>query len=75
MSGARHCRKGARIEREIVDRHKALGIQAERQHDIAAVTTDIETGSNRARTVSDCTIFALEEDVAAARGDAFHGFG
>jgi Holliday junction resolvase len=30
MSGARHRRKGDRIEREIVDRHKALGIKAER---------------------------------------------
>lgn len=30
MSGARHRRKGARIEREIVGRHEALGIQAER---------------------------------------------
>ena len=28
--GARHRRKGTRIEREIVDRHKALGIHAER---------------------------------------------
>lgn len=30
MSGARHRRKGDRIEREIVDRHKALGLHAER---------------------------------------------
>jgi Holliday junction resolvase len=30
MSGARHRRKGDRIEREIVDRHKALGTHAER---------------------------------------------
>jgi hypothetical protein len=30
MSGARHRRKGTRIERELVDRHKALGIHAER---------------------------------------------
>ena len=30
MSGARHRRKGDRIEREIVDRHKALGVHAER---------------------------------------------
>jgi hypothetical protein len=28
--GARHRRKGDRIERELVDRHKALGIHAER---------------------------------------------
>jgi hypothetical protein len=28
--GTRHRRKGGRIEREIVDRHKALGIHAER---------------------------------------------
>jgi hypothetical protein len=27
MSGARHRRKGDRIEREIVDRHKALGLE------------------------------------------------
>jgi Holliday junction resolvase len=30
MSGARHRRKGDRIEREIVDRHRALGCHAER---------------------------------------------
>jgi Holliday junction resolvase len=30
MSGARHRRKGDRIEREIVDRHKAIGLHAER---------------------------------------------
>jgi Holliday junction resolvase len=30
MSGARHRRKGDRVEREIVDRHRALGIHAER---------------------------------------------
>jgi Holliday junction resolvase len=30
MSGARHRRKGDRIEREVVDRHKALGVHAER---------------------------------------------
>jgi Holliday junction resolvase len=30
MSGARHRRKGDRLEREIVDRHRALGIHAER---------------------------------------------
>ena len=30
MSGARHRRKGDRIERELVDRHKALGIHSER---------------------------------------------
>jgi hypothetical protein len=30
MSGARHRRKGDRIEREIVDRHRSLGIHSER---------------------------------------------
>jgi hypothetical protein len=30
MSGARHRRKGDRIEREIVDRHRKLGVHAER---------------------------------------------
>jgi Holliday junction resolvase len=30
MSGARHRRKGDRIERELVDRHRAIGIKAER---------------------------------------------
>jgi hypothetical protein len=30
MSGARHRRKGNRIERELVDRHRALGVHAER---------------------------------------------
>jgi Holliday junction resolvase len=30
MSGSRHRRKGDRIEREIVDRHRALGVHAER---------------------------------------------
>jgi Holliday junction resolvase len=30
MSGARHRQKGSRIEREIVERHQALGVGAER---------------------------------------------
>ncbi len=30
MSGARHRRKGDRIERQVVDRHRTLGIHAER---------------------------------------------
>jgi Holliday junction resolvase len=30
MSGARHRRKGDNIEREIVERHRAIGIHAER---------------------------------------------
>jgi Holliday junction resolvase len=30
MSGARHRRKGDRIERQIVDLHRALGVHAER---------------------------------------------
>ena len=30
MSGARHRRKGGRIEREIVEAHRAIGIHAER---------------------------------------------
>ena len=30
MSGARHRRKGDRIERELVQRHRAIGIHAER---------------------------------------------
>jgi Holliday junction resolvase len=30
MSGARHRRKGDRCERELVERHKALGVHAER---------------------------------------------
>jgi Holliday junction resolvase len=30
MSGARHRRKGDRVEREIVEQHRALGIHAER---------------------------------------------
>ena len=30
MSGARHRHKGDRLEREIVDRHKELGVHAER---------------------------------------------
>jgi Holliday junction resolvase len=30
MSGARHRRKGDRVEREIVERHKVIGIFAER---------------------------------------------
>jgi len=30
MSGARHRQKGDRIERELVERHKAIGIHAER---------------------------------------------
>jgi Holliday junction resolvase len=30
VSGSKHRRKGDRIERELVDRHKAIGIHAER---------------------------------------------
>ena len=30
MSGARHRQKGDRIERELVERHEALGVHAER---------------------------------------------
>jgi Holliday junction resolvase len=30
MSGARHRQKGNRIERELVERHKAIGIHSER---------------------------------------------
>jgi Holliday junction resolvase len=30
MSGARHRRKGDRCERELVERHKAIGVHAER---------------------------------------------
>jgi hypothetical protein len=30
MSGAKHRRKGDRIERELVDQHKAIGVHAER---------------------------------------------
>jgi hypothetical protein len=30
MSGARHRQKGDRIERELVERHKAIGVHAER---------------------------------------------
>ena len=30
MSGARHRRKGDHIERELVERHRALGVHAER---------------------------------------------
>jgi Holliday junction resolvase len=30
MSAASHCRKGAAHEREIVNRHRALGVHAER---------------------------------------------
>ena len=30
MSGARHRRKGDKVERELVERHKAIGVHAER---------------------------------------------
>ena len=30
MSGARHRQKGGRVERELVERHEALGVHAER---------------------------------------------
>jgi len=30
MSGARHRQKGDRVERELVERHKAIGVHAER---------------------------------------------
>jgi Holliday junction resolvase len=30
MSGPRHRQKGDRVERELVDRHKAIGVHSER---------------------------------------------
>ena len=42
------------------------------QHDIAAIASNIEAGSDRAGTVPDIAIFAFEKEVAAARRDAFH---
>jgi Holliday junction resolvase len=57
MSGARHRRKGDRIEQEIVDRHKALGIRAERYP---------LSGASRFRgSGHDVDLYALGADEAA----------
>ena len=53
----------------------ATWMDRRRQYDIAAVTPDIETRSDRTGAVPDRSVFASEEDVAAARRNAFHGFG
>jgi Holliday junction resolvase len=54
MSGVRHRRKGDRIEREIVDRHKGLGVHAER-HPLS--------GASRFRgTGHDIDVYLFERD-------------
>jgi hypothetical protein len=56
MSGARHRRKGDRVEREVVDRHRALGVHAERYP---------LSGASRFRGSShDLDIYALGRDAA-----------
>ena len=56
MSGARHRQKGDRCERELVERHRALGINAERYP---------LSGASRFRgSGHDLDIYALGRDVA-----------
>jgi len=56
MSGARHRRKGNRIEREIVQRHKDLGIKAERYP---------LSGASRFRgSGHDCDLYVFGQDEA-----------
>jgi Holliday junction resolvase len=56
MSGARHRRKGDRVEREIVEQHKAAGIHAERYP---------LSGASRFRgSGHDLDIYAFGRDVA-----------
>jgi Holliday junction resolvase len=56
MSGARHRRKGDRAEREVVDRHNAIGIIAERYP---------LSGASRFRgSGHDVDIYALGRDAA-----------
>jgi hypothetical protein len=55
-SGARHRRKGDRVDREIVDRHKAVGIHAERYP---------LSGSSRFRgTGHDVDVYVFGKDAA-----------
>jgi hypothetical protein len=42
MSGARHRRKGTRLERELVARHKALGVHAERSSHFRGSSHDVD---------------------------------
>jgi hypothetical protein len=61
MSGARHRRKGDRCEREIVDRHLALGVKAERYP---------LSGASRFRGVGhDIDLNLFGADVAPAVGE------
>ena len=56
MSGARHRRKGNRVERELVQLHKALGVHAERYP---------HSGANRFRgSGHDLDIYAFGKDEA-----------
>jgi Holliday junction resolvase len=56
MSGAKHRRKGDRLEREIVERHNAIGIKAERYP---------LSGASRFRGSShDVDIYALGNEAA-----------
>jgi Holliday junction resolvase len=56
MSGARHRRKGDRVEREIVQRHIALGIRSERYP---------LSGASRFRgSGHDIDVYAFGEDAA-----------
>jgi Holliday junction resolvase len=58
MSGARHRQKGDRIEREIVERHRAIGVHAERYP---------LSGASRFRgTGHDIDIYAFGADQAPA---------
>jgi Holliday junction resolvase len=59
MSGARHRRKGDRIEREIVEAHRAVGVHAERYQ---------LSGASRFRgSGHDMDIYALGEPAPLVR--------
>jgi Holliday junction resolvase len=55
MSGAKHRRKGDRIERELVERHRALGIHAER-YPLSGASHFRGSGHDL-----DCYVFGAEE--------------
>jgi len=62
MSGARHRRKGDRIEREIVEAHRAIGVHAERYP---------LSGASRFRgSGHDLDIYALGRDKAPLVAEA-----
>ena len=53
MSGARHRRKGGRVEREIVEAHRALGFHAER-YPLSGASRFYAFGREAAPLVAEC---------------------